>query len=159
MLALSVYLIYLPLQPKLAEKLIIAAKNCKMKEGTDLSAKKKKRKKKEILSKILLIGSKLVNAQLGDRPLMHEDGRLLPSQWGQKSERGAGGASGWYKLLDSNLVAHLKDLYCLWPHNSTSRSLSCPVEDGRKCVYENVLSSLGYCFGGGIVDIVSWETW
>ena len=81
MLALSVYLIYLPLQPKLAEKLIIAAKNCKMKEGTDLSAKKKKeRKKKEILSKILLIGSKLVNAQLGDRPLMHEDGRLLPSQ-------------------------------------------------------------------------------
>ena len=75
MLALSVYLIYLPLQPKLAEKLIIAAKNCKMKEGTDLSAKKK-----EILSKILLIGSKLVNAQLGDRPLMHEDGRLLPSQ-------------------------------------------------------------------------------
>ena len=45
MLALSVYLIYLPLQPKLAEKLIIAAKNCKMKEGTDLSAKKKKKNK------------------------------------------------------------------------------------------------------------------
>ena len=47
MLALSVYLIYLPLQPKLAEKLIIAAKNCKMKEGTDLSAKKKKERKKK----------------------------------------------------------------------------------------------------------------
>lgn len=67
MLALSVYLICLPLQPKLAEKMIIAAKNHKMKEGTDLSGKK------EILSKIPLIGSKLVNAQLGDHPLMYED--------------------------------------------------------------------------------------
>ena len=153
MLALSVYLICLPLQPKLAEKMIIAAKNHKMKEGTDLSGKK------EILSKIPLIGSKLVNAQLGDHPLMYEDRCLQYSQWGQKSGYAARRAAGWYKLLDSNLVAHLKDLYHLWPHNSTSRSLSCPVEDGRKCLHEYVLSSLGFHFGGGIVDMVSWETW
>ena len=114
MFALSVYLICLPLQSKLAEKMVIAAKNCNLKEGTDLTGKKKK---EEILSKIPLIGSKLVSAQPGAHPLMHEDRCFLLSQWGQKGERGAGGASGWYELLDGNLVAHLKDLYHLWPQS------------------------------------------
>lgn len=45
MFALSVYLICLPLQSKLAEKMVIAAKNCNLKEGTDLAGKKKKKKK------------------------------------------------------------------------------------------------------------------
>ena len=44
MFALSVYLICLPLQSKLAEKMVIAAKNCNLKEGTDLTGKKKKKK-------------------------------------------------------------------------------------------------------------------
>ena len=57
--------------------MVIAAKNCNLKEDTDLAGKKKK---EEILSKKPLIGSKLVNAQLGDHLLMHEDRHLLPSQ-------------------------------------------------------------------------------